>query len=417
MCKTIFHKSKYPLLPIVFILMAQFTFAQCACKYPQTSQEWIPEANISFDKLVWSNNYYYTPNGMYISEDDDSLYMIKIIVDSKNFATFIHYQHISFYKKSGNAVLKNVLNCNEEINAKDGGWFGSSIYKPSSFSREYIYFRTNNSFTTSHSKKLFHFIKCSGGKPWQELGLYDVQSKRFYIKNTWMPKGNYLDVSLKTFYQDDVKKYTKAQLAAMRNEVFARYNYKFKEGNKWYNYFDTTINYRWNFFENVEPFLTTIEKENLSYIKAFESDDYYDNQLRNDFLKFWESFRQNVLHKDVEKQKTQIKWPLQIHGDFDDMPVLKINQNLFPQVWKIIFKQAYFGIGENGKLSQNNIGNLFQNSNAFAKQMIHTKSNYLENLSFENEHNNWKLTTIYADNENYNEIENLLDKTKRNNLP
>lgn len=56
----------------------------------------------------------------------------------------------------------------------------------------------------------------------------------------------------------------------------------------------------------------------------------------------------------------------------------------------------------------------FSKADAFAKQMIHTKSNNIANLGFDNINSVWKISNAYADTELYPKIQNLLmaDKAK-----
>jgi hypothetical protein len=55
----------------------------------------------------------------------------------------------------------------------------------------------------------------------------------------------------------------------MRNEIFARYGYKFTPGSEMYNYFNQQDWYSAK-YDNVNDFLTDIEKENINLIKQAE---------------------------------------------------------------------------------------------------------------------------------------------------
>jgi hypothetical protein len=59
------------------------------------------------------------------------------------------------------------------------------------------------------------------------------------------------------------------KLKIMRNEIFARYGYKFKEGGEMDKYFKTQSWYRGS-YDNVDSFITQIEKNNITLIKQIE---------------------------------------------------------------------------------------------------------------------------------------------------
>ncbi|WAC42541.1 YARHG domain-containing protein [Pedobacter sp. SL55] len=247
----------------------------CPCTIPSTFSAWTPELKKGYDTKADFNNFAYSVNGVYVAEDRDSLYQIKIIVDPKSYGTFIHFQHLSFSK--ARLINKQVTRCEELPNVHDGGWIGTYILDPlKPINKQFVAstFFVGESYFRVDKTRFYSLYKCDKKT---EFGIYDGGRQRYYRKMHWEIEGNYPEISIIGFTQKEVKKYNKQQLAEMRNEVYARYNYAFKEGGKWYNHFNKKPAYRWNHFKDVMPFITTLEKDNLSYITAFESADYYDD--------------------------------------------------------------------------------------------------------------------------------------------
>ncbi|RZL41483.1 MAG: YARHG domain-containing protein [Pedobacter sp.] len=213
---------------------------------------------------------------------------------------------------------------------------------------------------------------------------------------------------MRSFTQVDVKKYSKQQLAEMRNAVYARYNYAFKEDGKWYQHFNKKPDYRWNHFKDVTPFLTHVEKQNIKYITAFESADYYDNQFENKFMDFWHKLRTSVQENNLEKLYPLLQFPFIVNGEHDGMPELKVNKQQFAKVWPMLLEQENYDIKSANKLISWLSKSVFSKADAFAEQMIHTKSNSIANLGFENINGVWKMNGAYADSDLYPKIQSVL---------
>jgi len=81
-------------------------------------------------------------------------------------------------------------------------------------------------------------------------------------------QGQYMHASKRLLSADDLDGMTKQELKIMRNEIFARYGYKFKTpdmqehfaSQSWYQPTVTDVSRR----------LTPIEKKNIEFIKSFE---------------------------------------------------------------------------------------------------------------------------------------------------
>jgi hypothetical protein len=84
-------------------------------------------------------------------------------------------------------------------------------------------------------------------------------------------KGNYPQASLRFLSIDALKKLTYHDLKIMRNEIFARYGYIFKEGGEMDKYFKSQDWYSPQ-HKNVNNFLTEIEKANLKLIREVEAE-------------------------------------------------------------------------------------------------------------------------------------------------
>ena len=404
------------LLYLLFFV-TQISFAQqkkaiqnCPCTGSKEISAWAPELKKGYDQKSIFNNFAYSVNGIYIAEDRDTVYQIKIIVDPKSYGIFVYYQHLSFSK--ARVIHKQATNCETSTNVHDGGWVGNNIFEPkNAINKQFVAsgFFVGESYLRVDKSHFFTLYKCDKKS---EFGIHDADRQRYYRKAYWEIEGDYPEISMRSFTQVDVKKYNKQQLAEMRNTVYARYNYAFKEGGKWYQHFNKNPDYRMNYFKDVTPFLTHVEKENIKYITAFESADYYDNQFKNDFLDFWEKLRASTKEANLEKLIPLVQFPFAINGEHDDMPVLKVNKQQFAKVWPLLMYQENYDMRDNGKLVSWYSRSIFSKADAFAEQTLHTKSNSIANLHFENLNGTWKLNGAYADGELYPKIQSMLKAMK-----
>lgn len=394
---------------LVFLSVSAFAqqkgTAPCPCTTTSGTSDWRPKLINGYDTSSFSNNFAHSVNGVYVAEDADSLYQIKLIVDVKPYARFVHFQHLSFSK--ARLIDKQVCSCDELPNVHDGGWIGRNIFQPeAALNKRFVAseFFVGDNYLRVDQQHFYSLYQCDQKT---EFGIIDPARARYYRKVHWQPEGDFTEISLFSFLQKDVKRYSKQQLAAMRNEVFARYNYKFKEGGKWYQYFQNKPAYRWNYFDNVDPFITTLERDNLSYIVAFESADYYDDQYHNPFLDFWKQFRESVQQSNPEKLVAQVQFPFTVYGEEDNMPGIKISRQQFAKVWTLLMQQENYDLNDEGKLNTQRSQTVIAAADAFADQMIHTKTNSLGNLNFEQVNGLWKLNSAYADFDLYPQIEKI----------
>ena len=103
-----------------------------------------------------------------------------------------------------------------------------------------------------------------------------------------------------------------------------------------------------------------------------------------------------------------IQFPFAINGEHDDMPILKVNKQQFTKVWPLLLQQENYDMNNTGKLVSWLSKSVFGKADAFAEQMIHTKSNNVANLGFEKLNGIWKLNGAYADNDLYPKIQSML---------
>ena len=93
---------------------------------------------------------------------------------------------------------------------------------------------------------------------------YDVDAHEMYA-------GEYPKSSYRILEKIDLEQLSKEQLQIMRNEIYARYGFKFKQGGAMIKHFEQQEWYR-PVFGKVDSFLNTIELENIKLIKRVEAD-------------------------------------------------------------------------------------------------------------------------------------------------
>jgi hypothetical protein len=82
--------------------------------------------------------------------------------------------------------------------------------------------------------------------------------------------GKFTQASLRELSIDELRKMTTIDLKIMRNEIFARYGYRFKLDGKMDLYFQHQNWYKRE-YGNVDDFLTDLEKENIKLIRQIEN--------------------------------------------------------------------------------------------------------------------------------------------------
>lgn len=98
---------------------------------------------------------------------------------------------------------------------------------------------------------------------------YEIGVKSYPIDDYF--KGKFTQASKRLLSRDEMIKMPKSDLKIMRNEIFARYGYKFKSGGEMEKYFKSQDWYSGQ-HDNVNDFLTELEKENIKLIQQIENE-------------------------------------------------------------------------------------------------------------------------------------------------
>jgi len=109
--------------------------------------------------------------------------------------------------------------------------------------------------------------------PWTvyvEEGTYEV-GLQLQQPNTFdgYVMGSYPQASTRLLRADELTSLTKAELGLMRNEIFARYGYRFRAGGKMATHFANQDWYSAQ-YSDVNAFLTVFEKKNIALIQSEE---------------------------------------------------------------------------------------------------------------------------------------------------
>lgn len=86
---------------------------------------------------------------------------------------------------------------------------------------------------------------------------------------SYLLPGDYKAASCKVLTEDDVKNLSKSELRLMRNEIFARYGYRFKSDDL--RLYFTKKGWYSPERDNADEFLTDLEKRNIDLIRRFEA--------------------------------------------------------------------------------------------------------------------------------------------------
>lgn len=120
------------------------------------------------------------------------------------------------------------------------------------------------------------FVKFKAdGKSQKGLWILNPWGYEFYvggeIGSKWRDgiKGKFPQASIEVLSEEYLEQMNSEELRIMRNEIFARYFYKFRDGGEMDKYFSNQDWYYSN-YESIDQFLTSIEKENISRIKKVE---------------------------------------------------------------------------------------------------------------------------------------------------
>jgi hypothetical protein len=97
-------------------------------------------------------------------------------------------------------------------------------------------------------------------------GIYEVGVKG---ENSDYYSGDFSEASERLLNKEELLTLTKEELQIMRNEIYARYGYKFKTGGRMAEYFDSKGWYQAQ-YSDITDFLTNIELANIELIRMVE---------------------------------------------------------------------------------------------------------------------------------------------------
>lgn len=142
------------------------------------------------------------------------------------------------------------------VNIDKNGQFKSDQYKG-----EFVFYTENG----ERQKCLKIYDSWSGAT---EKGEYELGWKLTRTAYDMYP-GEYPHASTRELNTSELRKMSSDELQLMRNEIFARYGYKFIKGGKMDQFFKNQTWYRPQ-HSNVNKFLTELEKRNLELIRTEE---------------------------------------------------------------------------------------------------------------------------------------------------
>lgn len=189
----------------------------------------------------------------------------KIVINNK-----VNYELAGKYKDKSGKIYTFYPN-----NLMASGLSNKQNYKFESeydFPIEVITFGKNKSFYYDRSinKLTLYQAKKNEYGEWEKsdkmFELTKFKSLNHTNKNL---NGDYPFCSSEILTSDILNNFEKAELKIMRNEIFARYGYKFKT-NKMKKYFESKNWYKGE-YDNVNNKLTDLEKINIELIKFFEN--------------------------------------------------------------------------------------------------------------------------------------------------
>lgn len=102
-----------------------------------------------------------------------------------------------------------------------------------------------------------------------ENGGYEIGTKSYSVTDYF--SGKFTQASLRQLRAEELRKMSKSDLKLIRNEIFARYGFIFKSGGEMNLYFKKQDWYTAQ-HDNVDKFLTDLEKENIKLIQQIENE-------------------------------------------------------------------------------------------------------------------------------------------------
>jgi len=130
--------------------------------------------------------------------------------------------------------------------------------------------KTNGEFVlySNNNKRIKGLKVHESWSPTTEKGEFEIGIKTGLINSNFL--GKYPQASMRELSHEELNGMTKPDLQIMRNEIFARYGFIFKSGEKMDLYFQNQDWYNGQ-HDQVNAFLTNLEKENIKLIQQIEN--------------------------------------------------------------------------------------------------------------------------------------------------
>ena len=245
------------ILIIIFISFSHFSYSQLLRDHEVDESTIKPWVESDIEK--YEDRYIFQPN--------DGNYLI-IIVDDTCISAQIHYPHhwteAGFYMETSNIDSSEFRTHSEYVPLT-----GVEIKNGKFYSDQYI-----GEFITFQSDSiLYKGIKVLNSwnlDLWPEYK-YEIGVKRSEKPSEFL-KGKYTETSTTILDSTYLSSFSKKELQIMRNEIYARYQYRFKEGSEMSKYFSQQTWYvnRAARYKYVSHMFTWIELKNIELIKKIE---------------------------------------------------------------------------------------------------------------------------------------------------
>jgi hypothetical protein len=195
----------------------------------------------------------------------------KYVFKSNNDFIFIHdcigdseiYDLGKWERKGDNLVIL----VTQTIGTRPIGEPTNPEYRSAAVPEEYLIYETYVNFETWEQKetiiKINDFLHsmCSISDK-EKASQIEINTDKYIIP------GDFKSVSCKVLSENDIKTYSKSDLRLMRNEIFARYGYRFKSDDLRLHF--TNKDWYSPKRDNADEFLTDIERKNIDLIKRLE---------------------------------------------------------------------------------------------------------------------------------------------------
>ena len=202
--------------------------------------------------------------GRYIFQPNDGNYLI-VIIDDTNLVAQIQFP--GHWTEGGNGLELGLADSSEyKIHSEYVNLSSVKISDGKFYSDEY-----KGEFISFDADKTYKGVKIYDSWSIWPGYTYEIGVKRKEKLEEFM-FGDYKEASISVLDSSEVSMLTKEEMQIMRNEIFARYHYKFKEGGKMALYFSqkewfTNSPAR---YKSVRHMLTWIELQNIELIKYYE---------------------------------------------------------------------------------------------------------------------------------------------------